>query len=271
MGHTTPLMTWGDVSFPGLRDRLLGYFEKLAKIGADGLHIDKCFPVAINFNPRVPLSPDQSPWEGTLRLVDAISRACRAVNPEFCISFETNWDRLLQYGNATWWSPNMATARRIFPELVETVGLYQPYDYVGLNDAVRAGHAVMVAPHHFNRSMDCESWRGLARYLREVKRIRDAQADYVFFGEQLGPREARFQEPLPQGVEFAAYRNLKNGKRACILTNRGAAPADVVLVGFGGDSEGRVQVYRPSSDPLLAELPVKVSVDRERLVFIVEP
>ena len=44
MGHTTPLMTSGDVTFPGLRDRLLNYFKRLAEAGVDGIHIDKCYP-----------------------------------------------------------------------------------------------------------------------------------------------------------------------------------------------------------------------------------
>ena len=111
MALTTPLMAVADTSFPAIQDGLLAYFRKLAEMGADGIHIDKFFPRPLNFNPRVPLSPDQSPWEGTIRLVDRISRECRALNPDFRISFETNWDRVLQYGNATWWAGNMSTAQ----------------------------------------------------------------------------------------------------------------------------------------------------------------
>jgi len=271
MGLTTPLMSFADPSFPRLADAQLGYFKKLAQVGADGLHLDKGFPQPLNFNPRVVLSPDQSPWEGTTRLVARISRECRALHPDFRLSFETAWDRMLSFGAATWWAGNMSVARRVFPELVETVGLYQPYDYLGVNDAVRNGWAVMVAPYHFNRSMDCEPWRGLAGYIREVKKVRDELSDYVFTGEALDAGEARFEgKERPAGLEHAVYRNPKNGKRAGILTNRGATPVAVNFAGFGAARAGRVRVLRPARAPETLALPAPIMVDPERLVFLVE-
>jgi hypothetical protein len=225
----------------------------------------------MNFNPRIVPSPDQSPWEGTVRLVSRISRECRALHPDFRLSFETTWDRMLSYGAATWWAGNMSTARKIFPELVETVGLYQPYDYIGVNNAVRNGHAVMISPYHFNRSMDCEPWRGLAAYIHEVKKVRDALADYVFVGEQLDPSElALDRKQIPAGVDYAVYRNLKNRKHACVITNRGPAPAEVSLKGFGNDHAGSVRVFHPGQEPRACDLPTRLVLEPERLVFVVE-
>ena len=204
-------------------------------------------------------------------MVDSIGRECRAVNPEFRISFETTWDRVLTFGASTWWGGNMARAKRVFPELVETVGLYQPYDYLGLNDAVREGYAVMVAPHHFNRSMDCESWRGLSRYIREVKQIRDELADSVFVGDVLDPGIVKFaSDTLPQGVECAGYRGRTAYKRACILTNREAAGATVTLRGFGSDLKGQVRILRPFHQGVVVNLPATIAIEPERLVFVVE-
>ncbi|MHC4443724.1 MAG: DUF6259 domain-containing protein [Planctomycetota bacterium] len=271
MSHTVPLMSFADVSFPKLADAHLNYFKKLAQIGADGIHIDKVYPQAINFNPRIVMSPDQSPWEGTIRLVDRIDRECRAINPGFRISFETTWDRVLQYGNATWWAGNLSVARRIFPELVETVRLNQPYNYIGVNDATRYGHVVMIGPSHFNKSMDYEPWRGLSSYIREVKKIRDDLADYVFLGEVLDTGEVELQNPeQSQGIEHAVYRNLKNHKRACIVTNRGALTAHLLFAGFGPERKGKVRVYCPYQDPVTLELPAQIKVDPERVVFVVE-
>ena len=68
---------------PGRADKLVAYFKKLAEIGANGIHIDKFYPSPLNFNPRISSSPDRSPWEGTLNVVDSIGRECRAVNPNF--------------------------------------------------------------------------------------------------------------------------------------------------------------------------------------------
>lgn len=271
MKLTTPLMTFADVAFPALADAHLRYFTKLAQIGADGLHIDKLFPSAMNFNPSTPLGPDRSPWEGTLRLLDRIDRGCRAIQPHFRFSMETTWDRALSFGAATWWAGNMTVARKVFPELVETVGLYQPYDYIGVNDAVRLGHAVMVAPFHFNRSMDSGPWRGLARYIREVKTIRDDLADCVFTGEPIDPGEALLElSSLPEGVDHAAYRNPSNGRRACIVTQRGATPATLTFAGFTGSTGRPVRLYRPATAPVTLSLPAEITVEAERLVFVAE-
>jgi len=271
MKLTTPLMAFGDPSFPALADAHLEYFKQLARVGADGLHIDKLFPSPLNFNPRIVLSPDQAPGEGTVRLLERISRVCRAIQPHFRLSQETSWDRSLSFGAATWWAGNMSVARKVFPELVETVGLYQPYDYIGVNDAVRNGHAVMVAPFHFNRSMDDARWRGLAAYIRDVKQVRDRWADYVFTGEPIEPRAVTFApSEVPPGIEYAAYRNPRNGRRACVITNRGAAPAVVTLAGFGGEAGRSLRLESPGQAPVAIETPARIAIPSERLVVVVE-
>jgi hypothetical protein len=271
MKLTTPLMAFADVSFPGLADGELKYFKRLAEVGADGLHLDKCYQTPLNFNPRSALGPDRSPWEGTTRMAERVSRECRAIHPDFSISWETIYDRLLSYGAATWWAGNMSAARKVFPELVETVGLYQPYDYLGVNDAVRNGYAVMVAPYQFNRSMDCEPWRGLAGYILDVKKIRDELSEYVFTGEQLDPGEAAFGDStMPDGIEHAVYRNRKNNQRACIITNRRASAATVNFVGFAGVRDGSVRSLRPGKSPVALTMPASITVEAERIVFIVE-
>ena len=272
IGHTTPLMTTGDVTYPGLHDRLLDYFKQLADAGADGIHVDKCYPGLLNFNPRATLSPDVSPWEGTVRLLASIRRQCRAIRPDFAISLETTWDRSLQFGAATWWGGNMSAAKRIFPELVETVGLYQPYDFAGVNDAVRNGYAVLIAPYHFNRSMDTQAWRGLAEYIREVKQIRDELADTIYFGEFLGPVELRLGQTTPAvAADYATFRSRKDGKLACVLTHRDTEAQTLSLAGLGDDDRGPVRVYRPFHEPEMLQLPATITLEPERLVVVVQP
>jgi Domain of unknown function (DUF6259) len=267
---TTPLMAFADISFPGMADGHAKYFRKLAEIGADGIHIDKCFPQALNFNPRIIMSPDQAPWEGTVQMTARIARECREQHPDFRMSAETSWDRLLSTGAATWWAGNMSVARKVFPELVETVGLYQPYDYIGVNDAVRNGYAVMVSPFHFNRSMDFQPWRGLASYIREVKQIRDELADYVFCGELVDSGSlARGSNSWPTAVECAVYKNLKSGKRACILTNRSRKEEAVKLADFRAFS-GTARIYKPRANDQPQALPGEATVEPERIAFIAE-
>jgi len=128
-----------------------------------------------------------------------------------------------------------------------------------------------VAPFHFNRSIDYEPWRGLAGYIRDVKRVRDELSDYVFTGEPLDAGEAVLDDAqLPAGIERAAYRDPKNGKRACIITNRGATPATVTFAGFGTVRGASVRLHRPAQTPVALTTPAGITVDGERVVFVVE-
>ena len=104
-----------------------------------------------------------------------------------------------------------------------------------------------------------------------MKKVRDELADYVFTGELLDPAEISIDaRERPAGIEHAVYRNLKNGKRACIITNRGAAPAAVSLVGFGELVAGRVRFFRPGQSATTLTTPAQLTVAPERVVFVVE-
>lgn len=271
IGQTVPRMAFLDPAFPEYRAILLRYFRKLAAIGADGVHIDKMFPASQDFNPRAPLGPDRAPWEGAIQTLAAIARECQAIHPGFAISNECNWDRVLSYGTATWWAGNMSTARQVFPEVLETVGHYQPYDRIGINNAVRMGWAVMVAPHQFNRSMAFRPWRGLSAYIREVKRIRDALLETVFLGEFLDKAEVTLAAAAPDpAVDFATFRNRRTGRRACILTNSGSSAHTRTLREFAGRPGGRARILRPFARPLPVRLPADVTIPAEGIAFVVE-
>lgn len=272
MAHTVPQMAFNDASFEGMAEGHLKYFRKLAEIGADGIHIDKLFPGHINMNPRSQYSPDQSVWEGTINLIQRIDEECRAINPEFRMSFECNWDRVLSYGAATWWGGNMSRAKRIFPELVETVGLYQPYDYIGVNNVILNGFVGMLSPHHFNLSMACPTWSGLSQYVAEVNRIREATADVIFFGEPLhGEGIVEFAEPVQDAsVSVQAYRSRTTGKRGFVLVNNGSEPVVRTFTGFEGQTSGRATVHMPYAETVSLPLPVRIETPAERLAVVVE-
>ena len=268
MAHTVPLMTWCDASFPAIAEGHIEYFKKLAAIGTDGIHIDKMFPGHMDFNPRITMGPDTALHEGAIQLIKRIHDECRAIRPDFAISFECNWDRVLEYGAGTWWGGNMTDAKAVFPELVETVGLYQPYDTIGLNNAVLNGFTVMIAPHHFNRSMDYVTWRGLSRYIREVKRIRDALADTVFFGERVPDSEGLLVTGA--GVTHRTYRDREGTHRAAIIANNGAQDVTLGLGGFAGSLATQGRVHIPFQEPAIVSFPCEISAPRECLVFVTE-
>ena len=284
--YTVPLMAFSDTSFPAMHDGHLGYFQKLASIGADGIHIDKMYPGHLNFNPNAPLSPDQSLLEGDLRLIRDIYDSCRAIRPDFCISFETNWDRVLSYGLATWWAGNLNAAEKIFPELIQTVGLYEPYDFKGVNHAVLNRWTVMVSPHHFNRSMGCRTWKGLSRYIGDLNETRRMLKETVLFGEEAGPGKGfELSKDLSSGpcdLLTRTYRDPRTGHSTTIVSNEGMEPAILKMgeledcrIGKPGDhpesGEGRTAegvLYRPGRRQTKILPEDEVEIPGERLVFL---
>lgn len=269
MGLTTPLMAFLDPSFPKFSDALMVYFRKLASVGADGVHVDKMFPQALNVNPNLTMSPETSGWEGAIRFLTRMDRECRAINPDWRISNECNWDRALQVGTATWWAGNMTAVKRVFPETAETVGLYQPFDYAGVNNAVMNGWAVMVAPYHFQRSMEAPGWQGLARYIRDVKQIRDKLADAVFMGHSLGPDRAVVKS-VSGAVGHNVFRNPRTGRHVAVAQNSSASPILVTLQEFVKSPPTTVLVHRPGQGPKQFALPATFRVDAERIAFVEE-
>ncbi len=260
------LMTWLDLGFPEVRQMLVRQFAKLAAIGADGVHVDKMFPAAIEYNPHVPLSPDTATWEGAILLTKEVMAACRKYRPEWAMSFECNWDRLLQFTGSTWWVGNQIITRQVFPENTETLGLYQPYDFLGVNNAVRGGHTVMVAPMNFCHSPAWVPFRGLARYIREVKRIRDSLQETVFYGEILGKSGVSVVGEPGRGLDWNVFRNRKTGRRVCVVTNSGLGRASLTLTGFRGAARVRIP-FEPSC---VLRLPANVVVPAERIAFVEE-
>jgi hypothetical protein len=268
-GHPK-LMTWANLAFPQFRKLIVDYFVKLATIGADGVHVDKMFPAALDYNPDSPLSPDTATWEGAIQLTREIMQKCRQANPDWRMSFECNWDRMLQFGGATWWVGNQLITRKVFPEHVETLGLYQAYDYLGVNNAVRDGHAVMVAPLNFSRTLDWPPFHGLAHYIKEVKRIRDTLQGTVFFGEVLGHSQVTLPGGPPDGVAYNVFRNRETGRRVCILTNSRLEERKLTFPAFDGAPGGKAQIHAPNRKARTVTLPVAVTIPPERIMFVEE-
>jgi hypothetical protein len=269
MGHPKP-MTWLDPSFPSYRDALIRQFLKLVEVGADGLHVDKMFPTPMNFNPRCELGVDTSTWEGAIRLTQRLVDEARKINPEFALSVECNWDRMLAFANAIWWVGNMSLVRSVFPEMVETRGITSPYDYLGVNDAVRMSQVGLLGPLNYSRSVGWEPWKGLAGYIREVKRIQDSLGEAVFFGEVLGQAQVQMSHEPAYGVQYNVFRSRTTGKRVCILTNGCLEERSQVIQAFAGKTGRSVRIHTPFAPARDATLPASVTVPAERIVFVEE-
>jgi hypothetical protein len=268
-GHPK-LMTWANLAFPQFRKIIVDYFVKLASIGADGVHVDKMFPTAIDYNPNSPMSPDTGTWEGAIQLTREIMRECRKANPDWCMSFECNWDRMLQFGGATWWVGNQLITRKVFPEHTETLGLTQAYDYLCVNNAVRDGHAVMLAPLSFSRGLDWPPFHGLADYIKEVKQIRDALQDTMFFGVSEGQGQVKLAAGPPDGVAYNVFRNRATGRRVCILTNSRMEDRKLSFPAFESVPGGKARIHMPNRKARVVTLPAELTIPAERIVFVEE-
>lgn len=268
MGHPK-LETWADLGFPQYRKIIVDQFAKLASIGADGVHVDKMFPAAIDYNPDIPISPDTSTWEGAVLLSKEIFAACRKHNPNWAMSFECNWDRMLQFGGCTWWVGNQLITRSVFPENAETLSITNAYDYIGVNGAVRNGYLVMLAPMSFSRGLDWAPFAGLNDYIRDVKLIQDKLQQTVFLGESLGRDGVTINGPLQDGVDCNVFSNRNTGRRVCILTNSSMEPREQVIEGFA-KTGGGARVYVPGRKSFEVNLPATIDVAAERIVFVEE-
>jgi len=269
MGHPK-LMTGVDPAFPEYRKIIVDQFAKLAQIGADGVHVDKMFPPALDYNPDLPLGPDIGPWEGVVLLTEEIMTACRKHNPEWAMSFECNWDRMLQFSGAGWWVGNQLVTRSVFPEHVETLVISSPYDFLGINNAVRDGHVVMLAPMYFCQSVGWKPWEGFVAYIKEVKRIRDSLTETVFLGEVRGHEGVQMPSAPASGVAYNVFRNITTSKRVCILTNAGLHPTKLEIAGFEASHGSEVRIHIPFQEIKLVKLPAAIDIPAERIVFVEE-
>lgn len=266
---------------PEVRKILVGYFRKLAEIGADGIHLDKNFIHPLDFNPRLPLAPDRAMPEGMLRCIEEILTSCREVKPDFCLSYENNWDQLFRYSDVFWWAMGPSPLKVAFPQWTSTNSVAQPYSFNIVNLLALGGNNIMVGPANYQRGMDYPPMKEVCRYIGEVTRIRRELHEYVSRGRWVDSHEKLFasREPTLQmsgsfpGSKHAGwtvFANELNGKRAIVLANLGGEPLDVNDLGFVDNSTGACRVYQPFEPVRQARFPVTLRLLPERVAFVVE-
>jgi len=261
---------------PAYREMLVGKMQKLAAIGADGLHIDKLWPErGLDFNPLSTLSPDQATSVGRLLALEEILRACRAINPEFALSTECAWDRTLAYSNVAWaWHNNAAdhvpVMKFTFPEWFPGMAAPQPFDTTAVNNAVRYGYQIFLGPGNYvaPESLAYPPMRQLSAYVREVLQVLEPVKDTVTLGEFLDTLSVQFEGP--EEMQYSVFRNPRTGKRACVVVNMGESSSRATVKGFDGSGGGEVEIRQPFICPHPAHLPVEVEIPSERFVIVAE-
>lgn len=259
-------MVWANPAFPEFRKIIVDQIVKLAQIGADGIHVDKMFPSALDYNPNLPLSPDTATWEGAIMLTKEVFAACRKYNPDWAMTFECNWDRMMQFTCSTWWGGGFN--RSVFPNSVGTLFVTSAFEYRGVNDLIIGRTTGLIGPMNFCRSVGWKPWEGLSKYIKEVKRIQDDLADVVWVGEELGQQGVHFNGAV--GCSYNVFRNPVTGKRVCILSNSSRVPRKESLHGFTASEGMRVRIHTPFAAVKTRNLPAEIEVPGERIVFIEE-
>lgn len=272
MGLTRPPVGGCDPAFPGFRKIIVDHMRKLAEIGADGIHFDKVIGMPpVDYNPALDLPPDQAWYTGVIRCLEEVLTSCRAIRPDFCLSVESPWDRLLSYCDAWWlWHDTLdhvPVMKFTFPEFLPTFAVVQPWDYNNVNNAIRYGYQILVGPVRYSASMRDEQSRPISTYIADVLRIREELKDTIFTGEFLDTLEASVKGP--EHLRFTVHRNRETGKRACVLVNQSEAELEATLA-FDGNPTGSVRVYRPFSAVERQASPVTLSIPGERLALVVE-
>jgi hypothetical protein len=274
MGATAPPIVACDPTFAPLRGIIVEQMRKLAEIGADGVHFDKACMLALDFNPDLPVGPDEGMYQGVIKCIEETAVACRNINPDFCIGVEASWDRLLPHCDA-WWNwidgqDHTAATKYAFSEMLPTFPVVQAYDFTSVNNAIRFGYQLLIGPARWSQSLGDAQYRPLARYVKEVIRIRRSLAETIFNGEFLDTLEVTVK--APPHVKFSVFRNARTGKRACVLMNLSLSPATAVVrfKAGRGESSGRAAIYRPFQKVAHSRLPASVAIPGERLAVVEE-
>jgi len=265
--------TFVSPSHPKFREFLLKQYAELVEDGADGFQLDKTnITGALDFNPRLQVSPDKSLICGVISTFQELLRTARKINPEFSIASETMADRTLPYIDVSYMRMgriDMDPAYRYtFPEWTGTIFGESPGDFTPMNNGMRYGLVWALAPRHYNDSIDEPLTRPLARYVQELIRIRTQYQDLLFLG--------RFNDTIGATVtgnldiRYSVFTSLQpaDKRKACVVVNFGDKD-EVAAVTFDGPANQEVEICAPFEPNRKDVLPIRLNIPPHRCVVLV--
>lgn len=262
------------LSHPELRKLLVDQLLDLVRDGAVALQLDKAFAVQfLDFNERAPTSPDRSAPEGLLRTLSEILERGRQIDAEFALASETWWDRAFQFVDVIYTRmvdvdiPD-PTLLYTFPEVASTIFAENPADFNVMNNGMRYGMVWALAPRHYHDSVDERLTRPLARYVKELIRIRARHGDILFHGH--------FQDTLGADVprhpdlRYSVFRGTRDegSRRACVLVNYGNRPLETSVTWT--TRRRRVEICQPDHEDRVATLPATLLLAPQTCAVVVE-
>jgi hypothetical protein len=244
-GSTPNWMAWGESTLiarkglsvrrhllasvvPPLQGLLEKRFLRLVEAGADGFQIDKtCVGSLPDWNPLNTRKPDEALCEGLVEAIGNLIAKCRMLNPKFCLASESNLDRMIPYVDVYYRATTGCTIsplRYVFPEWTAVQHVSVPRDFRGINGAVLTGAVICVEPLSYSGTLANPLYSDLARYVREVGRIRQELAPLIFLGnfyDDQGALVAAAEpgKPLSPDVLFAVHGDSAGKRRAIVVVN----------------------------------------------------
>jgi hypothetical protein len=121
--------------------------------------------------------------------------------------------------------------RYVFPEWTAVQHVSRPRDFRAINGAVLTGAVICVEPSSYQGTIADPHYRDLARYLREIERIRQELASIIFLGRfyddqgaELTSLEVQGDKALSSEVRYAVHGDSAGVRRAIVVANNSDAP-----------------------------------------------
>jgi hypothetical protein len=118
--------------------------------------------------------------------------------------------------------------RYVFPEWTAVQHVSMPRDFRGINGAVLTGAVICVEPASYQGTLAHPLYSDLARYVREVGRIRQELAPLIFLGNYYDDQGAVVASAdsggrLSPDVLFAVHGDYSGKRRAIVVVNNSNA------------------------------------------------
>jgi len=272
-GLTRTTMTLVSAAHPQFRKFLIDQYLDLVRHGAAGFQFDKTNMLdVLDFNPHLPVAPDESLIQGLLSTYKELTAQARAIDPNFALASETWFDRALPYIDVSYMRMGMVdmdstSLRYTFPEWTATIFGESPGDFGPMNNGMRYGLVWAFAPRHYNDSVDEPLTRPLARYVAELMRMRSKYEDLLFYG--------RFNDTIGATVSggpdlrYSVYTPMEPGSRAraCVVVNFADTPQSAEV--HFQDATGQAVVALPFQPERKTTLPARFTIPPRQLAVVV--
>ena len=239
---------------------------ELARLGADGVHLQNSFGQPLDFNPTIGRTPDQASWSGGLWCITELTAACRDVNPRFCVSVDSIWDHALSVAQISGEGcPGQSPFRVALPTWRPVITVAEGYELGAVNEALCRGARLRLAPTA-SGPLESAGLGELLGYLDVLLEVREVLRHTLVEGQLKGPEALRVEGTPVYGV----FQNLDSGLRTTVLVNSRVTPIDVTLSGFAVDFVRPPILWTPSAGAREVEFPLELTLSADQISLVTE-